>query len=281
MFWGVADGLLVSGLDDAPQVHDEDAVADMLNDREVVSDEQQGQMVFELEILEEVDDLGLDRDIESADGLIADDEPGLDGDRASDADALPLSAAELMGVALGVRWVEADIVEQRGDAAAAIFAVRCQLVDIEGFADDILDRAAGIQGAEGILEDHLEPSPALAEGGAFEAGDVFALETDLARSRFEEPNYGAAESRFSAAALADETDGFARPDRQADIVHRVDLIGGPAEEAGADREADFQVTDFQDVHRWKQGQGCGIGMTGSRVGIGPSGRVRLRGGVAG
>ena len=65
--------LLVGGLDDAAEIHDRDPVRDVLDHREVVGDEQVGQPVFVLEVHQQIDDLGLDRHIQSRYRLVADD----------------------------------------------------------------------------------------------------------------------------------------------------------------------------------------------------------------
>ena len=46
-----------------------------------------------LQVQQQVDDLGLDRDVERRDRLVGDEQLGLDGERAGDADALALAAA--------------------------------------------------------------------------------------------------------------------------------------------------------------------------------------------
>jgi hypothetical protein len=71
----------------------------MAHHGEVVGDEQIGQPQALAQRLEQVDDLRLDRDVERRDRLVADDEVGLDRERAGDADALALAAAELVRVA--------------------------------------------------------------------------------------------------------------------------------------------------------------------------------------
>ena len=62
---------LVGDLDDAPEIHHRDAVADVLDDREVVRDEQIGEAVLALQVDQQVDDLRLDRDVERRDRLVA------------------------------------------------------------------------------------------------------------------------------------------------------------------------------------------------------------------
>ena len=80
----------------------------MAHDREVVGDEEVGQAELLLQLLQQVDDLRLDRHVERRHRLVADDEVRLDRERAGDADALALAAGELVRVAVGEVRVQAD-----------------------------------------------------------------------------------------------------------------------------------------------------------------------------
>ncbi len=102
-------------LDDLAEVHDRHPVADVLDHRQVVGDEQVGQPEPRPQVGQQVEDLGLDRHVERGDRLVADDELGLDRERAGDADALALAAGELVRIALDVVRVEPDQPEQVGD----------------------------------------------------------------------------------------------------------------------------------------------------------------------
>ena len=111
-------------LDDLAEIHDRDAVGDVLHHREVVGDEDVGEAEAALQVLQQVDDLRLDRDVERRDRLVADDEARLDGERAGDADALALAAGEFVRVAPRMVRREADEAQQlldprRGAAPAA------------------------------------------------------------------------------------------------------------------------------------------------------------------
>ena len=71
-----------------------------------------------LQVLEQVDHLRLDRHVERGDRLVGDEQLGLQGQRAGDADALALAAGELVRVAVVVLGVEADDLEQLLDPRA-------------------------------------------------------------------------------------------------------------------------------------------------------------------
>ena len=108
-----------------------------------------------LQVLEQVDDLRLDRDVERGDRLVADDELRLDRKRARDADALALAAGELVRIAPRVAGAQAD--EARGARRPAPRApCRGQAVDARAARPAIsADRHARVERREGVLEDDL------------------------------------------------------------------------------------------------------------------------------
>ena len=109
-------------LDDAAEIHHRDAVADVLDHREIVRDEQVGELPLALQVLQQVDDLRLDRDVERRHRLVADDQLGPERQRAGDADALALAARELVRVVGHLRRPQADAREQRRDLLRALLA---------------------------------------------------------------------------------------------------------------------------------------------------------------
>ena len=92
----LVDGVGRPELHDLAQVHDRDPVGDVADDAEVVGDEEVGEAELLLQVLEQVEDLGLDRDVERRDGLVGDDQLRVQGERPGDADALALAAGELV-----------------------------------------------------------------------------------------------------------------------------------------------------------------------------------------
>ena len=79
-------------LDDAAEIHDRDAIADLPHHRQVVADEQVGQALAYAQIAQEFEDLRLDGDIERACRLIQHHQLRRQRQRAGDADALLLAA---------------------------------------------------------------------------------------------------------------------------------------------------------------------------------------------
>ena len=170
----------VGQLGDPAEVHHRHPVADVLDDAHVVGDEDVGQPELALELLEQVQDLRLDRDVERRHRLVADDEVGLEDERAGDADALALAAGELVRVAPRVVRLEADQVHHLGDLLPPL-GVAAEAVDAQALADAVADRRPRVEAGVRILEDDLHPPPVGLEGGALERGQLRAVELDRAR----------------------------------------------------------------------------------------------------
>ena len=100
----VVDGAL---LDDLSGVHDEDAVGDLRDHSEVVGDQDHRQAPLLVEVLNQLHDLRLDRDVEGGGRLVGDQDPGLEGKGHRDHRALAHPAGELVRIVvdalLGIR----------------------------------------------------------------------------------------------------------------------------------------------------------------------------------
>ena len=83
-------------LDDPAGVHHRQRVAHLGDDAEVVGDEDQRHAGLLLDVLEQVEILGLDGDIEVGGGLVGNDQLGSAGKRDGADDALAHAAAHLM-----------------------------------------------------------------------------------------------------------------------------------------------------------------------------------------
>ena len=110
------------------------------------------------------------------------DELGVERQGAGDADALALPARELVRVALGVLGVEADRLEQLGDALLAL-GLGADVVDLERLADDVADAHARVERGVRVLEDDLHVAAQRVHLAARRLHDVDALEGDVAAGR--------------------------------------------------------------------------------------------------
>ena len=182
-------------LDDAAVLHDEDAVAELVDDVEVVGDKEVAQVELLPELLQELQDLGLDGDVQRGDGLVRDEEAGAPDQRGGDADALALAAGELGGHGGENLLRQLHPCKHVAHAAFPLGAV-VLAEDAEGFFEGPLHVVGGVQGAVGVLEDDL---------------GTFGVVDDLPFLRLQEAEDEAGEGGLPGAAV--------RRKRYADPVH--------------------------------------------------------------
>ena len=85
-------------LDDAPGVHDHDAVGDFRHHAQIMGDQDDGRAEVTTQPLDQLEDLGLHRHIERRGRLVGDKQRGIAGERHGDKGALTHAAGELMGI---------------------------------------------------------------------------------------------------------------------------------------------------------------------------------------
>ena len=121
-FGPAEDRLRIADLHDPAEVHDRDPVGQVADDAEVVRDEQVARLAPDLELGQQVEDGGLDRDVERAGRLVGHDDPRVAGERPGDRDALLEPARQLarleVEVALGQAQVGGELVDPLVDGLA-------------------------------------------------------------------------------------------------------------------------------------------------------------------
>ena len=216
----------------------------MGDDGEIVGDEQIRETVLALQVDQQIDHLRLDRDVERRYRLVAHDQARPERQRACDADALPLSAGELMRIVLHLVGPQAHLREQFGNAFL-LRATGCKPVHAERFADDIARGHARIERGERVLEHDLHRAPMRPHLGLAQTGDVGAVELDGARGRLHQPQHAARDRRFAAAGFADQPERLALADRKADAVDRMHGADAPTQDAAAHRVMLDEVGDLK------------------------------------
>lgn len=83
---------------DPPEIHDGNAVGDVLDDAQIVADKQVGEILLVAQFHEQVDDLCLYGHIKCRDAFFTNEEFRLNGKRACNVDTLTLSAGKLMRI---------------------------------------------------------------------------------------------------------------------------------------------------------------------------------------
>ena len=202
------------------QVHDHDPVADVLHHRQVMGDEQHGQAVAALHVLQQVQDLGLDGHVQRRHRLIADQHLGIERQRPGDADALALAAGELVRAPGPVLRLHPDRVHQ---LVYAVTAPRPDVVTPHGQAlgYHVADPAAGVERGDRVLEDHLQVGPNPAKVLTLEAGEILTGVDHLTRGDVDQADDGSGDGRLAAAGLTHDPEGLALNDVEAHLRHGV------------------------------------------------------------
>ena len=102
MLRGIRHVCCCSHLDQFTEIHDTDAITDVCNDRQIMSDKQIGQIQFFLQVLEQIQNLHLNRYVKGRHRLITDNEVRVYRNGPCDADTLPLPAAELVRIPIDI-----------------------------------------------------------------------------------------------------------------------------------------------------------------------------------
>ena len=220
------DLLLGARLHQIAQVQHADAVGDVLDHAQIVGDKEIGAAALLLDVLHEVDHLGLNGHVQRGDALVRDDELRVHDQRPGDAHTLPLSAGKLVGITGGVFGREAHFFQQLRNELGPLLAVRGAVVDVQALADDVLHLFAGVQTGHGILEDHLHVRPEhLPRGAVQAAADLLALETHAAGGGIIEADDAAADGGLAGAGLPHQAVGLAGIDVEGYPVDSLDGIG--------------------------------------------------------
>src|SRR5579859_188912 len=150
-----------AALDDAAVLHHHHPVRHGAHDVDVVRDEDVGEAVFLLQSGEELEDLLLDGYVECARRLVEYDDLRPHNQRSRDRDALALAAGKFVRIALKQRlgtptFCQAHIQQRADDAFAPRGRIELRLVDLQPFADDLLDGEPRRERGQRILEHHLD-----------------------------------------------------------------------------------------------------------------------------
>ena len=108
----------------------------------------------------------------------ADDQLGVQGKGTRNSDSLPLAAAELMGIALGMLGIESHLLQKIRDPLLSLL-LRPDVEDLQGLPDNPLHGLSGIKRRIGVLKDDLHIPPERPHLLAAQFADVGTLEEDL------------------------------------------------------------------------------------------------------
>src|ERR687895_51744 len=146
--------------------------------RKVVRHKQIGELEVVLEVVEQVDDLGLNRHVEGRHRLVEHNQPRLQREGPRHPDALALAARELVREPVHVLLLEPDLAKQLPNLRLHVLAVRA--VETQRHPDYLPHPLAGIERCERVLEHHLHLAPQRLHLPAARRRDVLAAEAQRA-----------------------------------------------------------------------------------------------------
>ena len=222
----------------------------MVYHRKVVADEHVGNAELLLQILHQVQYLGLYRYIQRTHGLIGHDQ-ARPGDKCTrNGNALALSARKFMGVLAQVVGAQTDLGQHLGRLLALFGLVRVALC-LQGLGDDAFHRLARIERAIGVLEHHLEIASCLAQLRRGQLVQVASQQVHGAGGGCVQRHDESRERRFARTRLADNAQAAAAGHGKAHAVECVHLAGWLKQALARQRVLAHQVGDLkQRVLRW-------------------------------
>ena len=215
-------------------VHDGDVVGHLRDDAEVMGDEQDGRAVLALEVVHQLEDLRLNRDVQRGGRLVGDEQLRLAGQRHGDHHALAHAAGELVRILPGddLRVGDLHVGEHLDDLLPGLLLGEA-LVDDKRLGDLPLDGEHRVQAGHRLLEDDGDVVAAdllhLMDG---QGRQLLAVELDatafnvaVAVEQLEHAHGGNA---LAGAGLADDAERLAGLHLIGDAVDRLDhaALGG-------------------------------------------------------
>ena len=202
-----------------------------------------------LQVLQEIQHLRANGHVQGGYGFVRDDQTRIERQRAGNADALALAAAEGVRIAPHIFGAQADHGQQLRDAGLQGGAAQAP-VDLEAFADDVQHRQPRIQGREGVLEDEADFLAVGSERLGRETRQIHGGARprpvqDFAARRFEDAQQAAARSGFAASGFADQAQRLAGPNVETDVVHGADGAAVALQETRLDGKVHAQVLHLQ------------------------------------
>lgn len=183
-----------------------------------MADEEIGHAEAPLQVLQQVDDLGRDRDVERRDRLVADEQLRAEDQRPGNHDALALPAGELMRIAPEQVRTQADCLEQLERLLPASLGSGFEPVDDERLDDLLADGQAPVERRERVLMHQLHPPAQGSPLAIARRADGLAREHDPPARRRQQAEHEARGGRLAATGFADQAEGLAGGEGKADAV---------------------------------------------------------------
>ena len=200
-------------------------------------DEHVGQAETLLTVHDQVQNLGLDGDIQGRDGLVGHDEFRVYHQRPGDADALALAAGKFVGEATGPGRVHAHLTHDLGHLVPHFGGGKLREMEAHGFLQNLAHGHARVERRVGVLEDHLHLAPVGQHVRVAQVVEASAPEEDFSAGGRVQAEDRASQGGFAAAGLTHHGEDLAGVDVQTHGVDGLDRGGGEIGYAAGEGDA--------------------------------------------
>ncbi len=216
-------------LDQAAEVHHAHARGDVIDDREVVADEEIGELQAALQVDHQVQDLRLHRDVERRGRLVAHQELRMARQRAGDRDALALAAGEFVRILASVGRRQPHLAQALADLVLEVGLVPGRPKARIGSATMSNTRQRGLRLAYGSWKIICMRRRSAAMSARLR-GPAMSLPSNSIEpaGRRIEADHQAGHRRLAAARFAHQREGLALGDLDVDAVDRLHDLARPA-----------------------------------------------------
>ena len=184
-----------------------------------MGDKNQRQAHFFLDLLKQVNHLRLNRHIQRTHRLVANNQLGLQNQRAGDADALALAAGKFVRVAVNLIRQQAHFGHNGFYPRLDVGFFERGVMGLQRLGDDVAHGHAGVERRQRVLENHLDVFALQAHGLAAQAQQFAAFKHNAAGTGFHQADDGARQGGFAAAGFAHDAQGFAGGQLERHIVY--------------------------------------------------------------
>jgi len=231
------------------KIHHHDAIADVLDDSQIMCDKEIGKPELVLKIHQQVEHLGLDRHVQCRNRLVTDDEPRVQDQRPCNANALSLPTTEFVRIAIHHDRIESDALHYLRDTFST-FGIGTNVLQQQRFCNDVSHGHPWIQGRERVLEHDLELSSHRSELLRGHLCDVQQAATQVvpngSRSRLNQAQEAAPGRGLPTAALADQAQRLATPYLETHVIHCANVPHRALQQALLDGE---ELAQMRYVHQ--------------------------------
>ena len=217
-------------LDDLAAAHHQHVVADVADHREVVADEDQPDAGVPSDVVEQVEDLGLDRHVERRHGLVEHEHPRRDGEGPRDRDALALAAGQLVaGAPSASRSPRPTCVEELGVRAARAAERSRSVCSRSTSSRQSRDPDPRVEREIGVLEHDLDGA---GPGQPGRAGPGRDRQRGARRPRSSPESGGSSPTSIRAVVVLPEPDSPTRPTEPPGLEPERQTVDGRAPRSG-------------------------------------------------